>query len=217
MASTVPVYLTEISAPQIRGLIGGLSGLGQSSGIMVASWVGFACGYAPYGSLQWRLPLALQIPWGVILFVGLATFMPNSPRQLIQNGKVDEARAAFCRIRADLHSHEVQQEFGLMRAQIEYEQSRETLTFREIWKIYRHRVLVYVALNQCFLRVTDKILRCIAVQVLTALTGVNVIQVITSIFQVGLNAEILSIFSIIKVSSLGRPAIRILTVYSNPV
>lgn len=108
---------------------------------------------------QWRLPLGIQIPWGIILFIGLATFMPNSPRQLIRNGKVDQARLEFIRIRRDLHSHEAQEEFAFMHAQIEYEMEREAKSFAEIWKLYRRRALV-----------------SIAVQTMTALTGVNVIQ-----------------------------------------
>ncbi|KAH8817040.1 hypothetical protein F5884DRAFT_242451 [Xylogone sp. PMI_703] len=172
LSGTVPIYLAEISAPQIRGLIGGLSGVGLSMGTMASSWVGFACGFAPYGALQWRLPLALQVPWGIILFIGLATFMPNSPRQLIQKGKVEEARAEFGRIRADLHSHEVQQEFEFMKAQIEYEQNRDILSIWQIYRLYRHRVLV-----------------CIGVQILTAVTGVNVIQYYQSILYKSLGMD----------------------------
>lgn len=115
---------------------------------MVSSWVGFACGYANFGDLQWRLPLAFQIPWGIILFIGLATFMPDSPRQLIQKGKVEEARKEFGRIRNDLFSHEIQQEFNFMHSQIEYEMNREVLSFWEIYKLYSHRVLVYVFTKQ---------------------------------------------------------------------
>jgi MFS family permease len=159
MVSTVPIYLSEISSPQHRGLIGGISGCGISFGTMMSNWVGMACGYAPYGALQWRLPLGIQIPWGIIMFVGLSTFMPNSPRQLIRKGKVEQARTAFTRIRRDLASHEAQEEFALMRAQIEYEMMREIKSVKEIFRLYRHRVLV-----------------CIAVQTMTSLTGVNVIQ-----------------------------------------
>lgn len=125
-------------------MVGGLSGVGLSLGTMTANWIGFACSYAPYGSVQWRLPLGLQLPWGIILFIGLVTFMPNSPRQMIRKGQVEEARREFIRIRSDLHSHEVHEEFTLMQGQIEYEMTREIPTFREIWNIYRHRVLVYV-------------------------------------------------------------------------
>lgn len=159
MVSTVPIYLSEISSPEHRGLIGGISGCGISFGTMMSNWVGMACGYAPYGATQWRLPLGIQIPWGIIMFAGLATFMPNSPRQLIRQGKIEQARVEYLKIRRNLASHEVQEEFALMRAQIEYEMMREISSLKEVFRLFRHRALV-----------------SIAVQTMTSLTGVNVIQ-----------------------------------------
>ncbi|RYC65056.1 hypothetical protein CHU98_g1152 [Xylaria longipes] len=164
LSATVPIYLSEISAPKTRGLIGGLSGVGLSAGTMTANWVGFAGSYAPYGASQWRLPLGLQAPWGILLFVCLATYMPKSPRELIQKGLIEEARREFAKIRSDIPPHEAHEEFALMKAQIEYEKNRAILGYREIFKVYCRRVLV-----------------CIAVQVLTTVTGVNVIQYYQSI------------------------------------
>lgn len=86
--------------------------------------------------------------------------MPESPRQLVRDGKIGEARGAFARLRSDLQSDEVRAEFSLMKDQIDYEMTRKIPTFKETFNIYRHRALV-----------------CIAVQVLTSVTGVNVIQV----------------------------------------
>lgn len=145
MVATVPIYLSEISDPRFRGLIGGISGCGISFGTMMSNWVGYACSYAPYGPVQWRLPLGIQIPWGVIMFLGLASFMPNSPRQLIRAGKIDLARSEFARIRRGMQSQEVQEEFVLMQAQIEYEMEREITSYREIFRLFRSRVLVYVS------------------------------------------------------------------------
>ncbi|KAF4549589.1 Sugar (and other) transporter-like protein 65 [Elsinoe fawcettii] len=159
LSGTVPIYLSEIGSPKTRGLIGGLGGVGLSAGTMTANWVGFAGGYAPYGQVQWRVPLAIQIPWGIILFIGLMTFMPNSPRQLIQKGQIENARRELMRIRSDLTDDEVHKEFKIMRGQIQYEMERKILSFKEMFKIYRRRVSV-----------------CIAVQIMTSLTGVNVIQ-----------------------------------------
>ncbi|OTA95260.1 hypothetical protein M434DRAFT_393988 [Hypoxylon sp. CO27-5] len=159
MVATVPIYLSEISAPDQRGLIGGISGCGISFGTMMSNWVGFACSYAPYGATQWRLPLGIQIPWGVIMFIGLATFMPDSPRQLLRNGKVDAARREFVRVRRDLQSHEVHEEFTLMRAQIEFEMAREITSYKEVFTLFGRRAMV-----------------SIVVQTMTSLTGVNVIQ-----------------------------------------
>jgi MFS family permease len=142
MVATVPIYLSEISDPRYRGLIGGISGCGISFGTMMSNWVGYACSFAPYGAVQWRLPLGIQIPWGVIMFAGLVTFMPNSPRHLVRTGKVEQARAEFRRIRRDLRTDEMEQEFGMMLAQIEYEMEREITSYREIFKLFRSRVLV---------------------------------------------------------------------------
>lgn len=139
---TVPVYLSEISAPSHRGLITGISGCGISFGTMMSNWVGMACGYASYGPVQWRLPLGIQVPWGVVLFIGLSTFMPNSPRQLIRHGKVDQARSEFVKIRRDIKSHEAHQEFALMQSQIQFEMEREVTSIGEIFKLFRRRALV---------------------------------------------------------------------------
>lgn len=159
MVATVPIYLSEISPPHTRGLIGGISGCGISFGTMVSNWVGFACSYAPYGPTQWRLPLGIQVPWGVVMFIGLGTFMPNSPRQLVRQGKVERARAEFAKTRRELGRDEVDDEFAVMLAQIRFEKEREVTSLREIFQLFRHRALV-----------------SIAVQTMTSLTGVNVIQ-----------------------------------------
>ncbi|KAI1654337.1 putative MFS monosaccharide transporter [Daldinia decipiens] len=159
MVATVPIYLSEISAPDSRGLIGGISGCGISFGTMMSNWVGFACSYAPYGATQWRLPLGIQIPWGVIMFIGLATFMPDSPRQLIRNGKIEAARREFAKVRRELKPHEVHEEFALMQAQIEFEMTREIQSYSEVFTLFGRRAMV-----------------SIVVQTMTSLTGINVIQ-----------------------------------------
>lgn len=132
MVSTVPIYLSEISPPDQRGMIGGISGCGISFGTMVSNWVGYGCSFMAYGQRQWRLPLGLQIPWGVLLFVGLATFMPNSPRQLIRQGRTEEARREFGKIRRGLILNEAEEEFSAMMMQIQFEMEREVTSVKEI-------------------------------------------------------------------------------------
>ncbi|KAK0356133.1 hypothetical protein LTR02_012972 [Friedmanniomyces endolithicus] len=180
LVGTVPIYLSEISAPHQRGLIGGISGCGISFGTMVSNWVGMACGYASYGAVQWRLPLAIQIPWGIILFIGLSTFRPDSPRQLIRKGHVDRARVEFIKIRRDLHSTEAQEEFALMHAQIEYEMEREIKSYKDIFRLFHRRAMV-----------------SIAVQTMTALTGVNVIQYYQTILykSLGISSEMILVLA----------------------
>lgn len=159
LVGTVPIYNSEIAPPASRGLIGGLSGYMIGVGTFLANWVGFACGYAPTTtSFQWRFPLALQIPPGIILFFGLQFFLPESPRWLINSGRDDEARMAFTQIRGDLSGAELHKEFDDMREQIVFEKSTEVKTFAEAWSKYKKRILISVA-----------------VQSMTSLTGVNVV------------------------------------------
>lgn len=142
LVATVPIYLSEISDPRYRGLIGGISGCGISFGTMASNWIGYACSYAPYGPVQWRLPLGIQVPWGVIMFFGLITFMPDSPRHLIRKGKVEQAQVQYKRIRRGVPADELQQEFAAMVAQIEYEKEREITSYKDIFRLFRRRALV---------------------------------------------------------------------------
>lgn len=139
MVAMVPVYLSEISLPQNRGLIAGISECGISVGTMMSNWVGFACSYALYGATQWHLPLGLQIPFGVIMFAGLTTFMPNSPRLLIRVGEVQAARREYGWIYRGVNDEEeVGREFARMKGRIKFGMERDG----EIWRLFSHRVLV---------------------------------------------------------------------------
>lgn len=72
---------------------------------------------------------------------------------------MEKARIEFIKVWRILHSYEAQEEFALMRAQIEYEQERELKSTGEIFRLSKHRAMA-----------------SIAVQTMTSLTGVNVIQ-----------------------------------------
>ncbi|THU97852.1 general substrate transporter [Dendrothele bispora CBS 962.96] len=160
LIGTVPIYQSEISPPESRGVLGGLSGYMIGFGGCIANWIGFACSYAPDStSFQWRFPLALQIPPGVILFLGLQFLLPESPRWLIRHGMDEEAKRAFSRIRGDLNGTRLHVEFDEMKEQILYEKATEITSLKEAWNKYRKRVVIAVA-----------------VQTMTSASGVNVIN-----------------------------------------
>ncbi|KIK54653.1 hypothetical protein GYMLUDRAFT_176904 [Collybiopsis luxurians FD-317 M1] len=156
---TVPVYNSEIAPPEHRGVIGGLAGYMIGAGTCLANWVGYACGFAPSGNFQWRFPLALQIPPGPILFAGVQFFLPESPRWLLRQGRDEEAKAAFTKIRGELTVEKINSEFETMKEQIVLEMSTQVTTFAEAWQRYRKRILI-----------------AITAQIITALSGINVIQ-----------------------------------------
>ncbi|KAF5352978.1 hypothetical protein D9758_007943 [Tetrapyrgos nigripes] len=160
LVGTVPIYNSEIAPSESRGIIGGLSGYMIGIGGFLANWVGFACGYASdSSSFQWRFPLALQIPPGIILYIGLQWMLPESPRWLIRHRRDEEAKKSFKQIRGDLSEDAVHTEFEEMKEQILLEKETEVSSFKEAWTRYRKRVLIAVA-----------------VQTMTSLTGVNVIN-----------------------------------------
>ncbi|KAG7332664.1 hypothetical protein KOW79_004498 [Hemibagrus wyckioides] len=85
-ASSVPVYVSEISHPGVRGF------LGSSPEIMIV--IGGLALYALDLVLPWRwLAVAGEVP--VLIMVILMCFMPNSPRYLITNNKMNEAERAL--------------------------------------------------------------------------------------------------------------------------
>ncbi|KAF7193949.1 Major facilitator-type transporter ecdD [Pseudocercospora fuligena] len=139
---TTTLYLCELAPQRTRGMFAGCCGLSIGLGMTTSSWIGVACSYAS-GNLRWRLPLALQGAIAVPLVVGLATFVPESPRYLIMKGASEKARTMFLKLRPDLDTYDAQREFSRIRAQIDYERVRcRKLTTKELWHVLRCRILV---------------------------------------------------------------------------
>ncbi|XP_053360820.1 solute carrier family 2, facilitated glucose transporter member 6-like [Clarias gariepinus] len=85
-ASSIPVYVSEISHPGVRGALG--------SGPQIMAVFGSLALYLLGLVLPWRwLAVAGEVPVLIMLF--LLCFMPNSPRYLITNNKRDEATRAL--------------------------------------------------------------------------------------------------------------------------
>lgn len=103
LSMAVPLYLSELAAPNVRGSLVALQQLGITVGIMVAFWLDYGTqhiGGTGDGQSQaaWRLPLALQCVPSIILAIG-TFFLPYSPRWLMQKDREDEARKTLIRLR----------------------------------------------------------------------------------------------------------------------
>ncbi|MGF1473080.1 MAG: sugar porter family MFS transporter [Rubrobacteraceae bacterium] len=92
----VPLYISEISPQQVRGSLTSLNQLMITAGILLAYITAFAL--SPFDA--WRLMLGLAIVPAILLFVGMY-FMPESPRWLVEKGRVDQAREVLGRTRDD--------------------------------------------------------------------------------------------------------------------
>jgi sugar porter (SP) family MFS transporter len=94
LSVSVPIYLSEITPASSRGGLSGLNQLMISSGILIAYLVDLALG--PAHAWRWMFGLAL-VPAAALL--GGLWFQPESPRWLVGQGRLDEARAALSRSR----------------------------------------------------------------------------------------------------------------------
>ncbi|KAH9908867.1 general substrate transporter [Xylariomycetidae sp. FL2044] len=95
----VPIYISELSPPAIRGRLVGLYEFGWQIGGLVGFWINYGVNttLAPSHS-QWLIPFAVQLIPGGLLFFG-ALWIRESPRWLFSAGKRDQAMANLCWIR----------------------------------------------------------------------------------------------------------------------
>ncbi|WP_090617310.1 sugar porter family MFS transporter [Natrinema salaciae] len=93
-----PLYISEISPPEIRGSLVSLNQLTITSGILIAYLVNYA--FSAGGEWRWMLGLGM-VP-AAVLFVGML-FMPESPRWLYEQGREADAREVLARTRVESH------------------------------------------------------------------------------------------------------------------
>ncbi|KFP62559.1 Solute carrier family 2, facilitated glucose transporter member 6, partial [Cariama cristata] len=93
-SASIPVYISEISHPGVRGMLGACPQIMAVLGSLVLYALGKYLGLV----LDWRwLAVAGEVP--VLTMIVLLCFMPNSPRFLLSQGKDDEALGSLCWLR----------------------------------------------------------------------------------------------------------------------
>jgi len=90
-ASVVPVYISEIAPPQLRGTLVTFNQLAVTVGIAVSYWVDLAFAHAALG---WPPMFASAAIAGIALFLGML-LCPETPRWLASKGRWDTAQAVI--------------------------------------------------------------------------------------------------------------------------
>ncbi|KXH32490.1 mandelate racemase/muconate lactonizing enzyme domain-containing protein [Colletotrichum nymphaeae SA-01] len=169
---TAPVYLAELSPPENRGFLVGLKGLMNTLGFFVAGWVGYAGSFA-VGELQWRIPLATQIPPALCLAV-MTFFLPYSPRWLAMRERYDDAKKVMYSLHAHRGAETIEQEFAEMISQIQLEANKKKVS--NFWNLFTRQ----------YIRRT--LLACLTVNMMK-LSGSNIIQNYQSVMYNSLGYE----------------------------
>ncbi|KAF4595447.1 MFS monosaccharide transporter [Ophiocordyceps camponoti-floridani] len=98
LSMVVPLYISEISPPEIRGTLLVLEELSIVVGIVVAFWITYGTRFIN-SNWSWQLPFLLQIFPGILLGVG-AYFLPFSPRWLASKGREQDALSNLAKLRS---------------------------------------------------------------------------------------------------------------------
>ncbi|XP_060770919.1 solute carrier family 2 member 13b isoform X2 [Neoarius graeffei] len=114
---TVPVYIAEVSPPQLRGQLVTINTLFITGGQFIASVLDGAFSYMAHDG--WRYMLGLSVVPAVLQFVGFLFFLPESPRWLLQKGDSQKAREVLMQIRA---TECVNEEYDSIKGIIEEEE-----------------------------------------------------------------------------------------------
>ncbi|KAI5269370.1 general substrate transporter [Aureobasidium subglaciale] len=99
--ATAPIWQTETAPARLRGKLVILEMMTNVGGFMLVNWINYGLSFVP-GSIQWRLPLALQFIFIIVLFATVP-WLPESPRWLIAHDRTEEA----IQILADLENKSV--------------------------------------------------------------------------------------------------------------
>jgi sugar porter (SP) family MFS transporter len=136
MSSITPVFVSENCPPAIRGRVAGLFQEFLVIGSTFAYWLDYGVSlHIPEGTSQWRIPVAIQLVPGGLMFIGLF-FLKESPRWLMKKGRSEEALNSLAYIRNDSEtSEEVVKEFAEITAAIQEENvATEGMTWKECLK-----------------------------------------------------------------------------------
>ncbi|MEH7378867.1 sugar porter family MFS transporter [Bacillus sp. JJ1533] len=96
-SALVPAYMSEMAPARLRGRLSGINQTMIVSGMLLSYIVDYLLSGLPT-TMAWRLMLTMAAVPALILFIGVLK-LPESPRFLIKNNRLDEARKVLSFIR----------------------------------------------------------------------------------------------------------------------
>ncbi|KAI3175601.1 hypothetical protein DTO039G3_2759 [Penicillium roqueforti] len=160
--ATIPMYVSESSGAEERGRMVLLEGWFAIGGVVFAAWLGFGLSYVSDSSVSWRLPIASQGLFGLIV-VGCIMLLPESPRWLARVGRLEEASEGLARMEnVAVDSEHVLQELEIIRQSLEIDENAEPAGSSSPFALTKNRHL-------------HRTVIAVGVNILAQMTGVNII------------------------------------------
>lgn len=158
LSATIPLYQSETAPKWIRGTIVGSYQWAITIGLLLAAVVNNSS-KDRQDTGSYRIPIAVQFAWAIILVVGMA-LLPETPRFLIKRGRTADAAKALSKLRhLDISHPALGDELAEIQANHDYEMKIGSAS--------------YLA---CFQKpIRKRLITGILLQALQQLTGVNFI------------------------------------------
>jgi sugar porter (SP) family MFS transporter len=141
----VPVWQAECSKPKSRGKSVVIIGIFIATGIATAAWVNFGLSHIAESAVSWRLPLAIPLIF-TMWIVAFAFCFPESPRWLVQQGRIHQAKQVMSILQnIPIDSSTIQMEIASIEQACEAESHRKA-SFKLIFTTGPQRLLYRAAL-----------------------------------------------------------------------
>ena len=139
-----PMYIAEISPARLRGRLVAVTQFNIVLGILLAYFSNYLVAQLDLGATEWRWMFGVEAYPAAAFFL-LLFLTPASPRWLVGQGRVDEARAVLGRMGTDTGG--VEEEIQAIRASLDLEHHSLKEPFLEIFRAaYRTPVLLAIAI-----------------------------------------------------------------------
>ncbi|BDD58942.1 hypothetical protein MAP00_004178 [Monascus purpureus] len=139
-SAQVPVYISELAPPSLRGRFVGLQQWAITWGIMIMYYISYGSSYIGgdkpwnYSASAWRLPWGLQMIPALFLHIGML-MLPESPRWLARHDRWEECHDVLARVHAkgDRNAPFVALEMQDIRDMCEFERRYKNITYLDLF------------------------------------------------------------------------------------
>lgn len=176
LSGTVPTWQSECSTSKHRGQHVVVMGLFIALGYVLQAWINLGFFQFKTGPVTWRPAVAIPIAFSLML-MGFIFLMPESPRWLVRQNRVTEARAIVSALKDEpTEATSVGAEIARMEISLE-ETSQSSTSLTSLLKMGEDKLLYRFGI-------------CILLQFFQQMSGGNLISVYsTVIFEQGLGLD----------------------------